>query len=81
MATGRNIRGIVKSVYPNGYGFIAIDARDGRELGVVRDIYFHVSSLLDLDYGWDSVQIGQSAIMQEIHHNGKGWQATGVELK
>ena len=70
------ITGKVKLVYPSGYGFIVGDHPE--ELGITKDCFFHVSSLVDKDIEWEDVTIGQAVRIDTKIRTGKGWQANGV---
>ena len=68
---------ILELLKEEGYGFIIpdiqIEASD-------KDVYFHVSALLNDEIEWPEIKVGQKVKIGTVIVNRKGLQAENVEL-
>lgn len=70
-----NIKGSIKVIKQEGYGFIMPDEPVGAH---VKDIFFHASALADEDLDWGDLDVGQRVEIGTVFVNPKGIQAIDV---
>jgi len=74
-----DIKGFVRMVKPNGFGFIVpMEKLNPNDSKKSCDIYFHASNVLNEGLEWKNIQTGMKVTISVVVKKATGYSAGGV---